>query len=973
MTQASVGIGVLGALEVRRAGTRTALPGTRPRTALAALLVHTPSPLSVDGLIDAVWEDSVPAQPRGAVHTVVSRLRAVLGSEVVRVGPAGYHLELPGEAVDAGRFEALRRRAAGLPPAQAAAVLDEALGLWRGPAYAEFTDREFAVAEAARLEELRLRTVEDRALLALEAGAVDDAVSFLQGLVVEQPLRERAHGLLMTALYRAGRATEALDRFHALRDVLAEDLGLDPSPALRDLQLRILGHDMPSTPGQAAARAVPPAWQPATGTFVGREDDVGELLRAVAAHRLVCVTGTGGVGKTRLVAEALPELCRRLGRPAAVVELDDAPPAQVDARVAATLGLRATAGLRAAVLEYLAASSLILVLDGCEHVLPEVRDLAAALVHAAPQVHVVVTSRCRLDHPAEQVLPLDPLPLPDAADPPDRAALAAAMRLFLDRMRRVRPAAHLSAPALREAGELCRRLDGVPLALELAATQAATLGVGPVLQAVGTGLHLDGTGGSLRAVVARSHDLLDVPDQALLGRLAVFRGTFDLDAAAHVAPARPVHPGLGRLVQASLVIPVDDGGTTRYRLLGIVRAFAAERADDGTTAAYWRWAAAHAEDCAREAVGPGCAAALTRLDLARADLAAAAAGALTANRLALAARIVGPLGLCPHWIPGPVLSDLILQVGEHPELVETETAALALGAAALAADERGELTRANRLGTRALEVATTPAERYLARMSLGIAAVYAGNRETAVQHWRDILDIDDAPDAYRVDAHSALALVRAAAGERREAEEHAAAGRRSAESSGATSRVAFALYASGEVLLVTDPDAAAEVLAEAARLADTVRAEQVSAVARVALLSVLARTGRAAEALELALTLLELQRRGDHWPQLWTTLRILAELFAAAGQLETTELVLAAAGTAPSAPGLAGADIDRYRRLRATVHEGLGTDRARRIAAVAHRLPRTEILDRVRDLTERLSVSLSVPPSTSGPAPPEPS
>ncbi|MEX5296092.1 BTAD domain-containing putative transcriptional regulator [Kocuria sp. CPCC 205268] len=971
MAQDPVEIGVLGALEVRRAGTPAALPGARPRAALAALAVHAPHPVSVDALVAAVWgDDAVPARPRGAVHTVVSRLRAVLGGQAVRAGPAGYCLALPDGAVDVDRFEALRRRAAGLPPDRAAGALDEALALWRGPAYAEFADRGFAVAEAARLEELRLRTVEDRAVLALRTGAVDDAVSALEELVAEQPLRERAHGLLMTALYRAGRAAEALDRFATLRRTLAGELGLDPAPALRELQLRILGHDLPegASPARPAppVRPVPPAWRPAADAFVGREDDVEELLRAVAAHRLVCVTGPGGIGKSRLVAEALPELSRRLARPAVVVELDDAAPAQADARVAAALGLGTTDGLRAAVLEYLAASSLVLVLDGCEGVLGAVRDLTEAVGRAAPRVRVLATSRHRLALPAEQVLPLAPLPLPDPADAPDRAALTASVRLFLDRLRRVRPAAPLPAPVLHDIGELCRRLDGLPLALELAAVQAAVLGVRPVLEGIGSGLQLDdGAHGPLRAVVARSYALLAPPDRALLGRLSAFTGTFDLEAAEQVAPEPgEARAGLTRLVQASLVLPVEDGAVTRYRLLGIIRAFAAERADDGTAAAFEGWAAGHAERCARAAAGPACGAALRRLELARGDLASAVAGALAAGRLEPAARTVGALGLCVHWIPGPVLSEVILRVGEHPGLEGVPGAALALGAAALAADERGEPARARRLGARALRAASTPAERYLALAARGIAAMYAGDRGEAARYWRDVLAVPGLPDAYAVDAHAVLALAHAADGAQQAAEEHAAAARRAAERSGAASRVAFALYASGEVLLPADPGAATDVLREAARLADGVRAEQVSAVARVALLSALTRTGQAAEALELARTLLELQRRAGHWPQLWTTLRILAELFAGAGRFEAAELVLAAAETAESAPGLAGPDVERYRALRATVREELGPDRAHRIATLARLLPRTEVLDRARDTAEELYARSSPGPES---------
>ena len=975
MAATPVEFGVLGSLEVRLAGAPADMRGARPRTALAALLVHAPHPVSADALVTAIWGEDLPVRPRGALQTVISRVRTVLGAEVLRAEPGGYRLEIPDGAVDADRFASLLHRADGLPPPAAAEMLDAALALWRGPAYAEFADQDFARAETTRLEELRQKATEERALLALDLEDSGHAVVLLRQLVLEQPLRESAHGLLMTALYRAGRATEALDQFQLLRRHLAEELGLDPSPTLRDLQGRILDHSLstaaravPAAPG----RRMPPAWRPSADLFIGREDATAALLRAATAHPLVCVTGPGGVGKSRLVIEALPELSRRLARPAAVAELEDAAPGDVAGRVADALGLgiptgpgtaaqndaagpHGAAGPREAVLEYLSATSLILVLDACEQVRVPVRHLAEEILRVAPRVHLVLTSRQGLGLGAAQDLPLPPLALPDPAAAPERAALAPAMRLFVERLRRLRPTADLDRPTLLDAGELCRRLDGLPLALELAATQSAVLGVGSVLESFGAGLQLgDDRVGSLEAVVARSVELLTTEDRTLLGRLSAFTGTFGLDDAEAVARDAPARAGLSRLVQASLVDPVGEEPEPRFRLLGIVGAFAADRADDRAAGAYWRWAAESSARWARQATGAEAAAVLARMSLARADLTAAASAALTTGRLDLAARTVGHLGLCVHWVPGPALAEVTLRVGEHPDLAGTAAESLARGAAALAAVERGEVDRAVRLGRAARRVAVGPEECFLAAVSLAIAAVYAGRRETAARHWLDVLAIEGLADARRVDGHSALALVRAAAGRIPEAEEHAAAARRAAERSGAAPREAFALYASGEVLLTTDLGAAAEVLAESARLADVAGAEQVAAVARVALLSALTRTGRVADALALSLTLLELQQRRGHWPQLWTTMRILAELFTVAGRFEAAELVLAAAETAPSAPGLAGADITRYRVLRADLREGLGGTLADRIAAVARLLPRTEILARTRETAASL-------------------
>ncbi|MGP6173240.1 BTAD domain-containing putative transcriptional regulator [Corynebacterium sp. A21] len=967
MTTVPIQIDVLGSLAVRCDGVSMELPGPRLRAALAALTVHHPHPLSPEGLASAIWGLELPARPRGAVHTVVSRLRSVLGEGVLYHEPAGYRLELPTGAVDAHRFETLCRQADGLPPTQAADALDSALGLWRSPAYEEFADQEFAVAEIAHLTELRAATMEHRAVLALELDDVDTSVSLLQTVVTEQPLRERAHGLLMRALYRAGRTAKALDQYEMLRRRLVEELGLDPSPALRELQVQILDHTVPPGPISRHRHApppvshprlgrLPPSWKPGTGIFIGRDEDMTQLLHAATAHRLVCVTGPGGVGKSRLVAETLPELTRRVGRPAVVVELEDVLPGQVVERVAVALDLGKSAEPWAAVTDYLASSSLILVLDACERVLDRLQPLVWDILRAAPGVIIVATSRICLDLGVEQVLPLSPLPLPGPADEPHQAALTPAMRLFIERLRRVRPGSDLSPALTLDAAEICRRLDGLPLALELAATQAATIGVRPILASLDKLPHLVGRPGHLlHAVVARSHDLLEQSDRTLLGRLSVFTGSFELADAEQIAPDGHAAAGLSRLVTASLVDPIDDGPVRRFRLLGIIRAFAAEHADDGTQSAYWQWAVESTGRWAREATGPDAALALRRLEIASADLILVVEQTLAASRLDLTVRIVGHIGQCVHWIPGAPLSEVLLRVGDHSGLAGTPGESLARGTAALAAVERGELTRAEHLGQSARETATTPEEQFLAYVALGVTAVYIGDWTTATRRWHQVLAADGLPDAYAADAYSCLALLSAQTGKPEQAEEHAAAARLTAERSGAPPRIAFALYASGEALLVTDPAAAVDVLRKSAQLAEDTNATQVSTVARVALLSALTRTGRTREATELALTLLELQQSRGHWSQLWNTMRILAELFVAESRLDTAELILASAEASESAPGLAGADVERHRLLRRRTREVLGADRIERIETVARLLPRTEILNRVRQVATAVS------------------
>ena len=330
---------VLGRLEVWRGGQRLDVPGGRRCRVLAALLVHAGAPVSVDALVEAAWDADVPADPRAALYTVVSRLRGLLGDHVLSTEPDGYRIDVAADSVDAMRFERLCRTAATVGPEQAAVLLDEGLGLWRGPAYAEFAEHDFAAVDAQRLELLRADAQEEQARVALELGDAQGAARVLASLLDRHPFREHAVELLMTALHRGGRTSDALACYRNHRRRMAEELGLDPAPALQNLEARILGQ---SPPGRAPAKlAGAPAWLDTSTAFLGRERELASLVEAVTASRVVTVTGTGGVGKTRLVAEALPVLSTRTGLPVVVVELAAAQHGRAAAAVADALSLPA--------------------------------------------------------------------------------------------------------------------------------------------------------------------------------------------------------------------------------------------------------------------------------------------------------------------------------------------------------------------------------------------------------------------------------------------------------------------------------------------------------------------------------------------------------------------------------------------------------------------------------------------------------
>ncbi|XRQ12151.1 BTAD domain-containing putative transcriptional regulator [Actinomadura welshii] len=948
---ADLRFGVLGPLEVRLDGTRVDVPPGRRRAVLARLLVQVGRPVAADALIEAAWGDALPADPRSALRTVLSRLRSVLGEKAVRADAAGYTLAVPPGAVDAHRFEELRRRAEEAPR-DAPRLLDEALALWRGPAYAEFADREFATVEAQHLDRMRLDATEARASAALTAGDPRGAAARLEALLAEQPFREHAVELLLTALYETGDHTGALARLREYRARLAAELGLDPSPALRELESRILAHDLARPPRRRTPPDTP-VWVDTSTAFVGRDAAVAELVDAVASCRLVTVTGVGGVGKTRTVAEALPALADRLGRPVAVAQLapvppDPAPAGRVDAAAAEALGLHRPAGsARAAVVEHLRVAPGVLVLDNCEHVLAEAAALATAVASRCPSARVLATSRHRLGVPSERVLPLEPLPTPDAGGDPDRMELAASVRVLTDRVRRLRSSFGVTRDNVPVAADICRRLDGLPLALELAASRIAVLGLEPVrdrLAAADPALLDEDGPANLHTVIDWSYRLLTPAQRELLALLAVFPADFDPEAVEGLAEGRPVTGDLGALVESSLLAAHPADGAVRYRMLAVVRAFAAARlreagGEAAARAAYLRWVRRWTEQAAADCAGPRSVGAFARLRRRRADIEQALRWAAETGEASEAARLAAAVQLCQHWQPGAETVALTAALADRSDAPQ------ALAAAAFAVTNAGDTARGHDLAERALASAPTPRERYLAHLALGVADMYRGDHAASARWWRAITEMDDIPPAYRASAHSSLSLTACYRGDVGTARREAELGVLGAETAGATAVHAFALYALAEA---EAGDRKIELLAAASEKADLVGAAQVSQVAGVAWLAALVRTGRHDEALALVAPLLDSARRAGAWPQLWTTLRIFAELLTARGRPHEAALLLTGADAADTAPPATGPDLARYTDLTATLRTRLGAETLTGIAALARDIPRAQLVVRAR-------------------------
>jgi predicted ATPase/DNA-binding SARP family transcriptional activator len=536
---------LLGPLEVRTGDGPLVLGGSKQRALLALLLLHANRVVARDRLIDVLWDDEPPETAVKSVQLYVSQLRKLLPEGTIVTRAPGYLLTAERDSVDLTRFEQLVGEAHASKPERAAYALREALGLWRGPVLAEFGDDTFFRTEAARLEELRLAATEAWLAAELALGRHATFVGELETLVAEHPHRERLQGLLMLALYRAGRQPEALAAYRAAREALA-DLGLEPSASLRQLERQILTQDRTLDPRPAG---LPP--RPAS-SFVGREREVAELASLLReGTRLVTLTGPGGIGKTRLAIEAASALAPAY--PNGVFWVGLAPlrdPALVMEMVSQTLRTTADPAI------HIGDREVLPVLDNFEQVLEAARELTP-LLRACANLAVLVTSRAllRLDGEVEYAVP--PLASREAVD------------LFSERSR-LDPSPAIDA--------LCKHLDHLPLAVELAAARTAVLSPDEILDRLSERLDLLQGGRdaeerqrTLRATIAWSHELLSGGEQRLFARLSVFAGGCTLDAAEAVCDADL--DTLQSLVEKNLVRRTAD----RFSMLETIREFAAEQ------------------------------------------------------------------------------------------------------------------------------------------------------------------------------------------------------------------------------------------------------------------------------------------------------------------------------------------------------------------------------------------------------------
>jgi predicted ATPase/DNA-binding SARP family transcriptional activator len=577
----TVHVALLGPLEVRaESGATLEVGGARLRTLLILLALEPGRVVTTRRLIDGLWAAEPPAAAANALQALVSRLRRALPEGAVKAEPAGYRLAIEPAGVDVARFEQLVTQARAAGPEQAVELLREADALWRGPALADAEDAEFARAPRARLEELRRAATEDRIAAELTAHA-DPAplIAELEAMVAAQPLRERVTSLLMRALLAAGRSADALAAFQRLRERLADELGTDPSAELARQHVNIL-RGAPQGPSKGNVKA------PLT-SFVGRSDAVRKVGKLVAESRLTTLIGPGGAGKTRLAVEAGRALGDTVPDGVWLVEL--APltdPAEVPQAVVIALGLRDQSllsgnrrvtstmddsGQRLAFT--IGDRDALILLDNCEHLIDASARLAEALLGWCPKLRILATSREALGVTGETLVPIEPL------------ADEAALRLLLDRGSAVRPGLVLDESTAEPLTRICRALDGMPLAVELAAARLSALTPQQVADRLDDRFRLLTKGSrtalprhqTLRAVVDWSWELLDAPERMLLRRLSVFIGGFTAETAAAVCDLAPDEAldGLTALADRSLLVSLEAPG--RFTMLETIRAYGLER------------------------------------------------------------------------------------------------------------------------------------------------------------------------------------------------------------------------------------------------------------------------------------------------------------------------------------------------------------------------------------------------------------
>jgi predicted ATPase/DNA-binding SARP family transcriptional activator len=911
-----VRVDVLGPLRVTDAnGTDVTPDGSLQRRLLALLVLRRGQIVSVDAAIEALWPKQAPRDPVAALQNHMFRLRRALPAGLIESLGDGYRIDPAQLDVDSDRLTAAL--ASGDRH-----TIDDVLARWRGQAYPELDDLDDGIVEAVRLEELRTRAIECRAEQRLQAHDVEGLVAELVALADEHPLREHPRQLLMSALAATGRSAEALRVYDDFRRLLGDQLGIEPSPALAAHHAELLA-------GSGLAAWVPATRLPVPATsLVGRDDLVSQVVADTVQHRLVTLVGPGGVGKTRVLIDVGHRLRVDRQRPVVMCELASGNDESAVDIVAASLVIEARPGVGLAerVAEILAETDVVLLVDNCEHVIEPIADFVTRVLETCPDVTVIATSRERLRIAGERVVVVPPLTT-TAEDAP-------AVRLFVERARAVAPDLTLGRAELDVITEITRRLDGLPLAIELAAARLHILALTEVAAGLDDRFELLSAGyrssprhSSLAAAIDWSFSLLDGHRQRFLADVSVFSGPFSVADAAAICATDFADAArtLQQLTERSLVMRSGDG---RYVLLETLRAFGAERlVRDGRADEVGERHALHQLDRieqARRRLSDAESDVIVEIDAAITELRNALAWLLQHGDVVRAGRIVTALIYYGFLRLRPDVLAWAERVARADPEDHSPLAPVVWAAASYATWMTGDIATS----TAYLRHALFLAEQSGGDVPVIVAVITANNGliegrlDEAVAWYRRAIASAGSDLTDRLFAASTELLALAYAGDPNTAD--AATALLAEIGDQVTPHAAYAWYCAGEADLEIDVHRARRRLQRALEIADATHTSFVIGTAGASLASIEARHGDPHVAAENYRRLIVHWQHAGMWPTQWTMLRSIAGLLARLERYWDSAVLLGAVRATESGHRIFGADEIALAALAAKLRDQLG-------------------------------------------------